>query len=169
MHLSCYNGFRAEYSQVTFTILYVLPFYLSPLTRPSPTISRDAPSVIRARIRYVTCFVTLTTVATIYILSTRVHASPVEVLHLLGWYPISILDITRVLCLTALLFSGPVFEEGIVNSQWRNWIRGRKLRETLSSWIGWRNFVAVRVPINSLLMQSHAPAEAARRSPAKSN
>ena len=67
-------------------------------------------------------------------------------LRLLGWYPISILDIIRVLTLTALLFSGPMFEKGVVESQWRDWIRGRSLHETLSSWIGWRNFVAVRIP-----------------------
>jgi prenyl protein peptidase len=142
---------------VTFTILYVLPFYLSPLTRPSPTISRDAPSVIRARIRYVTCSVIFTTIATIYILSSRAHASPFEVLHLLGWYPISILDITRVLLLTGLLFFGPVFERGVVESGWRDWIRGRSLHETLRSWIGWRNYVAVRTSFLSLPLVDTTP------------
>ncbi|OAA57866.1 CaaX prenyl proteinase Rce1 [Niveomyces insectorum RCEF 264] len=39
---------------VLYTVVYVAPFYLSPLTRPSATLSRDAPSVIRARIASVT-------------------------------------------------------------------------------------------------------------------
>lgn len=63
-------------------------------------------------------------------------------LHLLGWYPFSPLAIAKVLALTALLFAGPLFEKCIIESGWRNWAKGRGIHETLSSWIGWRNYIA---------------------------
>jgi len=65
-----------------------------------------------------------------------------EIFHKIGWYPIHPLDIAKSLFLTALLFAGPLFERGIIDSGWRSWIQGRDLHETLSSWIGWRNYVA---------------------------
>ncbi|KAL8972743.1 MAG: hypothetical protein Q9197_002637 [Variospora fuerteventurae] len=127
---------------VAFTVLYVLPFYLSPITRPSPTLSRDAPSVIRARIRFVTVSVTLSTIATFYILATRTNASPLQMLRLLGWYPIGIAEPVKTLLLTALLFAGPLLERAVIEGRWKGWIRGQPLHETLTSWIGWRNYVA---------------------------
>ncbi|MCJ1469176.1 hypothetical protein MMC07_007809 [Pseudocyphellaria aurata] len=144
---------------ITYTLLYVLPFYLSPTTRPSPTLSRDAPSVIRARIRFVTVSGILSSLTTIYVISTYAHPPPAEVLRLLGWYPISILDVAKAFLLTALLFAGPLFEKGIVQSGWREWIRGRSLHESLSSWIGWRNYVAgpatEELTFRSLLIPLH--------------
>ena len=139
------------FSQIAYTILYVLPFYLSPTTRPSPTLSRDNPVVIRARIRFVSLSVIICSFSTIYVLSICAGASLVEALHLLGWYPVSILDLVKVLFLTSLLFAGPLFESGIVESGWRDWIQGHSLQDTLSSWIGFRNFVAVGLPILLLL------------------
>ena len=124
-------------------MIYVLPFYLSPSTRPSPSLSRDAPSVIRARIRIVTISVILSTIATIYILSVNIALSATNIFHLLGWYPIALTEIARCLLLTAVLFAGPLYEKGVVESGWKDWISGEGLHETLSSWIGWRNFVAV--------------------------
>ncbi len=41
-----------------------------------------------------------------------------------------------------LLFAGPLFERATIESGWREWVKGTDLHETLSSWIGWRNFVA---------------------------
>ncbi|KAL8787870.1 MAG: hypothetical protein Q9195_007563 [Heterodermia aff. obscurata] len=125
-----------------YTIIYVLPFYLFPTTRPSPSLSRDAPSVIRARIRVVGASVIVSSIVTIYVLSITVTPSALEIFRLLGWYPISVPEIARSLLLTGLLFAGPLFEKGVVESGWREWIRGGSLHETLSSWIGWRNFVA---------------------------
>ena len=138
--------------QIAYTIFYVLPFYLSPTTRPSPSLSRDAPSVIRARIRVVTASVIVSSIITIYVLSISVTPSALEIFRLLGWYPVSVLEIAQSLLLTVLLFAGPLFEKGVVESGWREWISGGSLHETLSSWIGWRNFVAVRslLPLNFL-------------------
>ena len=129
--------------QVAYTLLYVLPFYLSSTTRPSPSLSRDAPSGIRARIRVVTVSAIIGTLATVYVIFSVGSATPAESLHMLGWWPVNPVDITRALTLTTLLFAGPLFEKGIVESGWRDWIRGRRLYESLRSWIGWRNYVAV--------------------------
>lgn len=63
------------------------------------------------------------------------------------------------LFLTSLLFAGPLFERAVIDSGWREWINGREIHETLSSWIGWRNFVAgpitEEVLFRSLLLPLH--------------
>lgn len=82
---------------------------------------------------------------TLYILAQSAHDSLLDALHHLGWWPISIADIIKVLLLLCVLFAGPLFENGIVDGDWRDWIVGRHVNETFSSWIGWRNFVAVSV------------------------
>lgn len=133
--------------QIGFTAFYVLPFYLSPLTRPSPILPRDSPTVIRARVTSVTLSCIVSALITIYIFHTYAHASLPQTFRLLGWYPISLPDVFKPILLTALLFTGPLFERGIVESGWREWIRGRKLFECLGSWQGFRNYVAVRLDL----------------------
>ncbi|KAL6719602.1 CAAX prenyl protease [Lecanora helva] len=144
---------------VTFTILYVLPFYFSPTTQPSPTLSRDAPSVIRARIRFVSTSVAFCSIFTIYLLSIRGHLESTSIAHYLGWYPIAPSTIGSVTFLTAILFTGPLFERAVIDSGWRQWMQGKPLYETLSSWIGWRNLVAgpitEEVLFRSLLLSLH--------------
>ncbi|KAL8771329.1 MAG: hypothetical protein Q9209_003234 [Squamulea sp. 1 TL-2023] len=144
---------------VAYTLLYVLPFYLSPTTRPSPNLSRDAPSVIRARIRFVSVAVALSTIATMYILAIHTKASRLEIPRLLGWYPIGIIEVAKSLLLTALLFTGPLFEGAVVEGRWKDWIQSQALHESLSSWIGWRNYVAGPVTeeiiFRSLLVPLH--------------
>ena len=144
---------------IIFTALYVVPFYLSPTTRPSPTLSRDAPSVIRARIRFVTFSITASAMMTSYVLSTRAYESLPSILHTLGTYPVNTIVIAKSVLLTALLFAGPLFERGIIESGWRSWIRGSVLNETLRSWIGWRDFVAApfteEVLFRSVLVSLH--------------
>lgn len=143
------------FSQITYTILYVLPFYLSPTTRPSPTLSRDDPVVIRTRISFVALSVLISSLTTIYVITICAGATLSEVLRFLGWYPISILEVVKVLFLTSLLFAGPLFESGFVESGWRDWIQGHSLQEILSSWIGFRNFVAVGPLFNYLPTSPH--------------
>ncbi|KAF2878171.1 hypothetical protein BDV95DRAFT_589137 [Massariosphaeria phaeospora] len=126
---------------VLFTIIYVLPFYLSPATRPSRRLTRDAPSSIRARVRSVTFSSAICFCLTIYVLHQYGNASPKEILRLLGFWPISLFDTARTVLLVAILFAGPLFEYGIVEGCWKRWIRGREAYEILSSWIGYRNFV----------------------------
>lgn len=96
---------------------------------------------------------------TIYILSSRGHLNTLPILHHLGWYPISFLAISKVLLLTGLLFAGPLLERTVIDSGWRLWIKGQGLREELSSWIGWRNYVAgpitEEIMFRSLLVSLH--------------
>lgn len=121
-------------------LLYVIPFYLSPTTRPSKTLSRDAPSSIRARTRTVNLSTVVCSLTTVLVLS-RNHVSASQILTLLGLWPISPLDTARTMLLVTILFAGPIFEYGLVDGDWKDWIRLRGLRETLSSWIGYRNFI----------------------------
>jgi prenyl protein peptidase len=132
------------YVQVFFTVAYVLPFYLSAATRPSLHLTRDAPSSIRARVRAVTCSSILSIALSVFVLHRSAHLSPPDILHLLGAWPVSPLDSARTILLVAILFAGPLFEYGIVDGQWRDWVRGREVFQTLSSWIGYRNYVVVR-------------------------
>ncbi|KAJ5663698.1 hypothetical protein N7507_004429 [Penicillium longicatenatum] len=127
---------------VALTLSYVVPLYLSPTTRPSPSLSRDAPSVIRARIRAVTASCILTSVAVLWLTVSQGNHSLGSAITLMGWWPISVSDIARSFLLTAILFIGPLFERGIVESEWRSWFRLSKLSESLSGWIGWRNYIA---------------------------
>ncbi|KAI9718943.1 MAG: hypothetical protein M1812_003828 [Candelaria pacifica] len=131
-------------TDILYTLIYVVPFYLSSTTRPSPQLSRDAPSVIRARIRAVTLSCVACTTLTLYIIASRGKATPLESLRLLGWWPINIIEIIKPTLLTTILFAGPLFEKGIAEGGWRDWIRGKRVTEVLGGWIGWRNFIAVR-------------------------
>ncbi|MCJ1313665.1 hypothetical protein MMC25_007344 [Agyrium rufum] len=127
---------------VVLTLIYILPFYAFAPTRPSPTLARDTDVVIRARIRCVTVACFVSSLVTVQILRQYASVPTDQILPSLGWWPISILDISRSLLLTATLFLGPLFEKGVVERQGANWIRLRGLRDCLGSWIGWRNYVA---------------------------
>lgn len=81
-------------------------------------------------------------VITAYIISVYGHNDWRSTAQLLGWYPFSLYDIARVLLLVAILFAGPLFEAGIVESGWRDWVQPGSAREVLNSWEGWRNLVA---------------------------
>ncbi|RAL12992.1 CAAX prenyl protease RCE1 [Aspergillus homomorphus CBS 101889] len=132
----------AAFFSVFLTLLYVIPFYVNATTRPSPTLSRDAPSVIRARIRSVTLSCVASTLIVAWLIIGKDDGSLMEALKLLGWWPVSFADIFRGLVLTAILFAGPLFERGIAEGEWREWIRGSRITASLRSWIGWRNYVA---------------------------
>ncbi|KAF2097317.1 hypothetical protein NA57DRAFT_57908 [Rhizodiscina lignyota] len=127
---------------IVFNVLYVAPIYLSPTARPSPVAKRDAPSVIRARIRAITISCVISTLVTYYVVAVYGKNDFKATIALLGWYPIHLTDVARVLLLVAILFAGPLFETGIVEGGWRGWIKGEGAIEVLSSWTGWRNFVA---------------------------
>lgn len=135
--------FDPNFHQVLLTLLYVVPFYLSPTTRPSPSLSRDAPSVIRARIRAVTGSCIVSSIVVLWLIVEEGGSSIDAGVRLLGWWPVGVLDIFRSLLLTVILFAGPLFERGIVEGEWRVWFRRSKLSESLGGWIGWRNYVAV--------------------------
>lgn len=122
--------------------IYVIPFYLSSATRPSPTLTRDAPSSIRARTRAVTFSTIVCAILTVYVLYE--HDVPAkEIPKLLGLWPVSLFDTAQTMLLVTILFAGPLFEHGIVDGDWKNWLKLRGVYESLCSWIGYRNFVVV--------------------------
>ncbi|KAF2711198.1 Abi-domain-containing protein [Pleomassaria siparia CBS 279.74] len=126
---------------VLFTFIYVVPFYLSSATRPSPQLTRDAPSCIRARVRAVTLSSILSLVLTTYVLHQHGGLPLQDIASLLGFWPISLVDTAKSMSLVAILFAGPLFEYGIVENGWTDWIRGRGIYQVLTSWMGYRNFV----------------------------
>jgi len=151
---------------IAFNFLYVLPFYLSKSTRPSPTLNRDAPSVIRARIQTVTFACIVASSATFYLLVVTAKLPPGDALHLLGWWPVHPTDVVKCCALTLVLFAGPVFEKIFVEGDLEDWRRGRRLVESLSSWQGYRNYVAgpitEEVIYRSTLVSLHLLAKVSR-------
>ena len=130
-------------------MVYVLPFYISATTRPSPTLSRDAPSVIRGRIRAVSISCLICSLTSFIILCSTQHGTPLKALHVLGYWPVGVEETVKSVTLTAILFLGPLYEDGIVDGAWKDWIRFRGVNQVISGWIGWRNFVAVCAPLHS--------------------
>lgn len=124
-------------------MLYVLPFYFSPKTRPSPRLNRDAPSVIQARVRAVTTTTIISTVATFYLLHNNGQLNVESALHHVGIWPVSLIAILKSLLLTCILFLGPLYNDiylqGSLSPAIGIWSR---LVTCLSSSIGYRNYVA---------------------------
>ncbi|KAK1751649.1 hypothetical protein QBC47DRAFT_72933 [Echria macrotheca] len=142
---------------VLYALAYFLPFYASSTTRPSPTLSRDAPSVIRARIRSVTLTCVLCTLSTFAILSTTAGAPPPTILHLTGIWPAAVVDALRALLLTALLFAGPLFHALVVESGYRPSAWTAALAEVWTEWPAWRNLVAGPVTEEVLFRSASVP------------
>ena len=128
-----------------YTCLYVLPFYLSPTTRPSRTLSRDAPTVTRARVASVSLTCAVCSAITLLILTSRARATYAEALHSMGWWPVGLAETVRSLLLTAALFAGPLYESLVVHQGWRDWARLEPVRELFGEWTTWRNIVAVSI------------------------
>ncbi|KAH8909591.1 Abi-domain-containing protein [Coniochaeta sp. PMI_546] len=141
-----------------YAILYFLPFYLSATTRPSPNLSRDAPSVIQSRIRSVLLSCTICTFTTCLIL-THFRASPSDILHLTGLYPLALTSSLRALGLTALLFLGPLFDTLVVDRSYTLWLSfpPQPLAEVWSDWATWRNLVAGPVTEELLFRSASIP------------
>ncbi|TVY19324.1 putative CAAX prenyl protease 2 [Lachnellula arida] len=143
---------------VLYTLVYVLPFYISRTTRPSPQLSRDAPSVIKGRIASVTISCIICSLTTFVILYSVVNnGTPMQALHNLGWFPVGVEESVKAVALTATLFLGPLFEAGIVEGGWRKWIRLRSLNATISGWIGYRNYVAGPITEEILFRSASVP------------
>lgn len=126
-----------------YALIYVLPFYASRATRPSPDLSRDAPSVIKARIRSVVMSCMICCLCTYVILVKEAHATNPEAAHLMGLWPLALVDSLMALLLTAALFAGPLFNYLIVEGGVREWLKLEPLKELWREWTVWRNIVAV--------------------------
>ncbi|KAK0939857.1 CAAX prenyl protease [Friedmanniomyces endolithicus] len=124
-----------------YTLVYVAPFYLSPTLRSTPLQSRDAPAVIRARVRAVALSCLFSTVVTVYVLTIHGQASPRDIARLLGFWPFDPSDVARVLGLVAILFAGPLYETFILNSAWRQLSITNLKAGLFENWIGYRNLI----------------------------
>jgi len=80
--------------------------------------------------------------ATLYLLVVTAKLTPTQSLHFLGYWPLSITDVAKACALTLLLYLGPLFEKICIEGDMDNFRRGRKVVESLSSWQGYRNYVA---------------------------
>lgn len=140
-----------------YALIYFIPFYLSPTTRPSPTLSRDAPSVIRARIRSVSLSCAICTLTTSLILSRYASLSPSAIFHLLGVYPLALIPAVKILFLTALLFLGPLYSYFIVEKGYKQWSTLLPLRETVTEWTDYRNYIAGPITEEILFRSSSLP------------
>ncbi|KAK6541664.1 hypothetical protein TWF694_007456 [Orbilia ellipsospora] len=125
---------------VLFTCIYVGVLYLHPLTRPSPTLSRDAPSVIRLRIRAVYTSCLITSVSTLYALAVLGGMDLFMTMKYTGLWPINPLDMIKGLGLTMILFAGPLVERVWLDRD-PNSSFVMDVKTSLSSWIGWRNYI----------------------------
>ncbi|KAI1431606.1 CaaX protease [Xylaria sp. CBS 124048] len=127
---------------VLYTFSYVVPFYLSSTTRPSRTLTRDAPSVIRARITLVSLTCVACSLTTLAILTSQGRATYGEALRTMGYWPFGLPEAAKSLLLTAILFSGPLYETLVVDGEWRRWLSLEPTKELFTGWIRWRNIIA---------------------------
>ncbi|KAI1304293.1 CaaX protease [Xylaria venustula] len=127
---------------VIYTLIYVVPFYLSSTTRPSRTLSRDAPSVVRARITSVSLTCVVCSLITFAILTSQGRATYGEALHSLGYWPLGLAGAGKSLLLTAILFSGPLYETLVVDGAWRQWLSLYPVSSLFHDYIRWRNIIA---------------------------
>ncbi|RWA11162.1 hypothetical protein EKO27_g3924 [Xylaria grammica] len=129
-------------NQVIYTLIYVVPFYLSSTTRPSRTLSRDAPSVIRARITSVSLTCVVCSFITFIILTSQGRTTNGDALHYMGYWPLGLTEASRSLLLTTILFSGPLYETLLVDGGWRQWLTLYPVSSLFREWIRWRNIIA---------------------------
>lgn len=80
--------------------------------------------------------------ATFYLLVVKAKAKPLEAVHLLGWWPIKPLDFLKSCALVLLLYTGPLFEVIFIEQDLRGFRGWEQTVATLSSWAGYRTFVA---------------------------
>ena len=163
---------------VLYTLIYVAPFYLSSLTRPSASLSRDAPSVIRARIASVSLSCAICSIVTFLLLTSNGKPGAAtrllnrDAVHIMGYYPVGLGETVNVLLLTGGLFLGPLFEQLVVERGWRVWaglpVPGQDkslppprvlapLWDLLSDWTVWRNLVAGPVTEEALFRTAAVP------------
>lgn len=128
-----------------FTLLYLAPFYLSPALRTSSLNSRDAPSIIRARTRAVGLTCVACTFIAVALLVIYGHATPRDVLRLLGIWPVVALDIFKTIALLAVLFVGPLYESLLVDGDWRSWSPSSLKEAVWDRWTGYRNLIIAPV------------------------
>lgn len=131
-------------SQVLYTSIYVLPLYISSSSRPSPTLSRDDPRVIRTRVTSV-LFSTVICCTITYIVLAQLPDGvlPISPLHAMGYWPVGLAESGSALLLTSILFAGPLYEALLIDGLWEDWKSLEPLTHVWTRWTTWRNIVMV--------------------------
>ena len=70
-----------------------------------------------------------------------------DAVHLMGLWPVGLVDALRATLLTGLLFLGPLFLGLVAEAGWRDWAKLGPVKEVWNEWTSWRNIVAVRICI----------------------
>ncbi|CAI4211431.1 unnamed protein product [Parascedosporium putredinis] len=125
-----------------YTVVYVLPLYALKSSRPSPSLSRDSPLVIRARIRAVTVSTALCSILTLVIICQQPEWSLKDALWIMGIWPVGMRESVNCLLLVALLFAGPLYETFLLDGVWKDLTRLTYLKSLWQEWTIWRNIVA---------------------------
>jgi prenyl protein peptidase len=81
-------------------------------------------------------------VAVLYILLNKANTTLLEALHILGWWPVQPMEALRCFGLVFLLYLGPLFEFAFVEKGLQDFRGGQGLIESLSSWQGYRTYIA---------------------------
>ncbi|KAK4227726.1 putative protease [Podospora fimiseda] len=142
-----------------YALIYFIPFYLSPLTRPSPTLSRDAPSVIRARIRSVLISTSICLLTTYFLLLPPTPSSP-SPFHLLGFYPFSFSSTFSPVFLTSLLFLGPLYSYFIIDQGYKPWflsLHQNPIKDCFTNYQSFRNYIIGPITEELLFRSSAIP------------
>lgn len=134
------------------TLLYVGVLYLRESSRPSPTKNKDFPSVIKSRIAAVIIALLLSVFSNRYVIEQARQSGQRTGIHawdnILGGWGEWKFDLNQTFIawrLTALLFLGPLVERIWIQEGWRD--IGNGVTDSLTSLIGWRNFIIVYLPM----------------------
>ncbi|KAF7558636.1 hypothetical protein G7046_g5511 [Stylonectria norvegica] len=142
---------------ILYCLVYVVPLYFSAATRPSPTRSRDAPEAIRARIRVVSLSTAVCSLVTLALLSSHAAIATPHPWHLMGYWPLGLVDALRAILLTALLFAAPLYECLVIDGAWRTWLHLEPLKNLWVDWPTWRNMVAGPITEECLFRSAGVP------------
>jgi len=140
-----------------YTVFFVAPYYLSPTLRATSEHGRDSPTIIRARVRAAGLTIAASAVVTTYLLAIKGHATPQDVLRLYGIWPVHLLDIAKVLGLVLVLYTGPLYENLVVDGEWRN-LTPKNFKATLfDSWTGYRNLLIAPIAEELVFRSASVP------------
>ncbi|KAF6802103.1 CAAX prenyl protease (CAAX amino terminal protease) [Colletotrichum sojae] len=127
---------------VLYTLIYVLPLYISPSSRPSATLSRDDPRVIRTRVISVLFSTAICSALTYIVLACLPDgALPFSPVHAMGYWPVGLAESGACLLVTAALFAGPLYEALLIDGLWEDWKNLGPIIRVWTQWTSWRNIV----------------------------
>ncbi|KKA29483.1 hypothetical protein TD95_001593, partial [Thielaviopsis punctulata] len=142
---------------ILYTAVYVFPLYATKTTRPSRTLSRDSPQVIRSRIVSVALSTVLCNVAS-YIFISRISSwGRPDALAFMGYWPAGWSEAARTIALNSMLFAGPLFETLLIDGEWRTLVNGRAVAAVWSDWTTWRNIVVGPATEEALFRSAAVP------------